>query len=206
MKDGKHLVIRSKKLLTERFEVSKYCYKIDINQGINTLREKFQAISIHENLVKQKYTLISKMVDDEMQKEGELHSKKLIGKLFNRKKKFITENYDSYVNKYKRRFLENIKSFDFSDQHINPYVTLSRKGSAKTINRKSASTGSNLIRKLKLLNLVEDEKNHIYLFDYNFSNVNIFNYINEIFHYKYLLIDNKLYLRNSNNIKTLSIE
>jgi len=141
---GATLFLRSKRLLIEKYETSKKCYKIDCTINFEA---QLKALALHENIEQQKYRIARKIVDHKL-KESKDKPKKYIKSVI----RYVRENFDNIVQKEKERFQES---------YINPFATLSRAGIANTLNRKSKATGHRWAKKfvdlglmLELANLV----------------------------------------------------
>lgn len=204
-----NLLLASKNLLIEKYRVSRKKRTKLKTMDISFLKEKIQTLSVDENLKKQKFIVVNKITVQEISEiEGTIHSEKIYKKIYNRRKKHIIQNFESYIEKYKKRFNFRISNLDFNKKKINPNITLSRQKVANVLNRKSKSTGSRIIKKLKGYSYIEDNSNKILLFKdssyneyvnlkYN-SNLNITN--NNILFFKdniYYLLANNLIVNSS---------
>lgn len=139
---GAHLFLRSKRLLIEKYNTSKKCYKIDCTINFEA---QLKALALHENIEQQKYRIVRKIVDHKL-KESKDKPKKYIKSVT----RYVRDNFDTIVQKEKERFHES---------YINPFTTLSRTGIAKTLNRKSKSTGHRWAKKLVNLGLMLESSN-----------------------------------------------
>lgn len=169
---NKDLVLKSKNKLKEEFGVSKFNYKIS-NIYISNLELVIKQLVLHENLTKQEYNVKNKLVYYEY---GVGKVKGSSDSSFNKLKKIVNKNYEHLLKKYQTRYIQNIQdptSVKVTDFH--PYVTLSRKGIAKTLNRVSKSTGYRYMKRFKEFDMIEkDTSNSIIIF----KNVDYSYYIN----------------------------
>jgi len=205
-----NLLLASKNTLIAQHKVSrKKSYKLK-TLDFSFLKEKFQTLSIDENLQKQKFIVVHKITVKEISdNEGTIHSEKIYKKIYNRRKKHIIKNFESYIEKYEKRFNLNISNLDFNKKHINPNITLSREKIAFNLNRKSKSTGSRITKKLKSYSYLNDETNKILLFrnaTYN-EYVNLkYNSNDKITNTNISLFNDNIYFNLSNLIKVNSSE
>lgn len=192
---SKNLHIVSKTKLKDKFNISKYSYKIEKKEICN-LEYYLKGILLENNLEQQKSKLIEKIVFDKYNIGKAKGCKN--DKLFKKLKKGVIKNLDENLKYYQYRYIRNIKNnlFNSLNNDLFPFITLSRKGVAKVMNRKSKSSGNYLINNLKKLNLIDkDESNNIILekrIDYK-------TYLKYRDYYFNLLINNNII--KSNHIK-----
>lgn len=184
---SKNLHFVSKGKLKEYFNVSKFSYKISKNQICN-LEYYLKGIVLENNLEQQKVKVIENIIFDEYGIGKEKGYKEC--KFFKKTKKFISNNLESSLKRHQARYVYTVKNnLINSMDSFYPFITLSRKGISKLINRKSKSSGTYLINKLKKLDLIDkDETNYIILE----SNVSYDYYIKYKYYYYNLLLDNNI--------------
>lgn len=200
-----NLILVSKNVLVSKYKVSRKKNTKLKTLDFTFLKEKFQTLSIDENLQKQKFVVVHKITVKEISdNEGTIHSEKIYKKIYNRRKKHIMQNFESYIEKYEKRFNLRISNLDFNRKHINPNITLSREKIALSLNRKSKSTGSRVTKKLKSYSYLNDETNKILLFrnaSYN-EYVNLkYNSNDKITNTNISLFNNNIFFNLSNKIK-----
>lgn len=212
---NKSLVIRSKKMLSEAYGVSKYCYKIKIDV-INDLENVIRTLVIKENQEKQVHLLKKKFVNKQMKKEGIAGSSnsqsKLFKKVSKRYRQYVENNFEKLIEKEKKRLYEiGVKEQCFTLinelNKLNPFITTSRFNVSKLLNRRSKSTGSRYVKKLL-------DKNYLYSDTTNSIIIDIDKQYKDIFIYNTILLDtyNKyyhifykkgvIYLKLSNSLTT----
>lgn len=172
---NKNLFLISKEYLKKEYEVSRYSHKIEVNQsniGKSNLEYVMKALSINENLERQKHVITKKLRDekyDMVSKDkgqnylDEKRDKKLLS--------FVKKDYENVLNRKQKRYLKDLSQLNFKgiNDTFFPFQTLSRLGLSKCIGRKSKSTGTRLMNKLKHMGLIEkDDKNKVIL-EYNRS-------------------------------------
>lgn len=178
---GTTLFLRSKSQLIEQYGTSKKCYKIECTQDFEAV---LLALACAENIEQQKYRTAKKIVDHKL-KESKDKPKGYIRQV----KRYVRDNFDSIVSIEKKRF---------QTSYINPFFTLSRKGIARVINRKSKSTGQRWAKKFISLGLLKESSNLI-LFKEN-ANYNDYLLTLELKD-NYKLIGNRLFIVKPNNLR-----
>lgn len=211
-KQNKSLVIRSKKMLSTCYGVSKYCYKIKINV-INDLENVIKMLALTENQERQKFLLLQKMVSRKLKSEGRTSSSNYVKESKYEKlvKRQVKNNLDNLIEKEKERLIEIAEKkscFSFIEEFkkINPFITNSRLGISQILNRKSKSTGSRTIKKLSSLNYILEDKVNKITIDKNkkYKDIYIYNELlldkyNKFFYIEYYR--GKITLRLSNTVK-----
>jgi hypothetical protein len=202
-KENKNMILMSKRYISEGFNISKYCYKIKTTELCN-LENIFKALAIQENYNKQEHLLKKRLIKKILLKEteGETCSSKGLKKLESNIKKRVTNNLEDLKQTEYLRFEENPVD-SIKKKLINPFITLSRKGVAKLLGRKSKSSGYRNITKLKKNNLVDDQMNYLLIakdISYN-EYINLrYDYLSNGYYITYNKYDNKVYLRLANLI------
>ncbi len=189
-KDNKNLFLIGKNYLKEEFGVSKYSHKIEVNKsnlGKNNLEYVIKAISVNENLVRQKYVITRKLcnekydikVGNEKEQKGspdEKRDRKLLS--------YVKKDFDILLTRKQKRYLKSLELHDFKsiNDSFFPFITLSRKGLSNCVKRKSKSTGSRLMLKLKEMGLVEKDDSNSIIMETDKS-------YDEYIKYKYIIND-----------------
>ncbi len=164
---NKNLHLVSKTQLRSEFEVSKFSYKISKEQICN-LEDMIKALVLTENLQQQKNNVIDKIIFDEYSigKEKGSRPSKALTKI----KRFVEHDFKSCLSRQQARYAHTVKNDLQSDvPDFFPFITLSRNGIARKLNKKSKSTGNRYIEKFKTMGLVvSDEPNYI-IIEHNVS-------------------------------------
>jgi hypothetical protein len=148
-----HLVSKSK--LRSEFEVSKFSYKISKDQICN-LEDMLKALVLAENLQQQKNNVIDKIIFDEYSIGKEKGSRP--SKALNKIKKFVEHDFNSCLSRQQARYAHTVKNDLQSDTpDFFPFITLSRNGIARKLNRKSKSCGYRYAQKFKKLGYIESD-------------------------------------------------
>lgn len=208
---NKSLVIRSKKMLSEAYGVSKYCYKIKIDV-INDLENVIRTLVIKENQEKQVHLLKKKFVDRQLDKEGRASSSKILARQTKIIKKYVNNNFENLVEKEKIRlrgigFHDNCTKLIDEINKLNPFISTSRFNVSKILNRRSKSTGSRYVKKLLDKNylysdttnsiVIDNNRNYMDIFTYNTILLEKYNKYYHIYYKKGLI-----YLKLSNSLTT----
>lgn len=208
---NKSLVIRSKKMLSEAYGVSKYCYKIKIDV-INDLENVIRTLVIKENQEKQVHLLKKKLVNRQLDKEGRASSSKILARQTKIIKKYVNNNFENLVEKEKIRlrgigFHDNCTKLIDEINKLNPFISTSRFNVSKILNRRSKSTGSRYVKKLLDKNylysdttnsiVIDNNRNYMDIFTYNTILLEKYNKYYHIFYKKGLI-----YLKLSNSLTT----
>ncbi len=161
-KEGKNLIIRSKFLLKEEFGVSKFSTKIEC-QDIKNLEYYLKRLIIEGNIEQQRVRVVEKIVADEYSVGKEKGSPE--SKTFKQLKKFVSKDFNACLKRQQARYAHTVRNNLQSDNsNFYPFLTLSRKGIARNLGKRSKSTGSRYIKKFKDLGYIEkDEPNYIIL-------------------------------------------
>lgn len=114
-----------------------------------------KTLIIKENLEKQEYKLKEKIINEELKKFGKIEARTIRNKV----RKYLKKNISQLRVKYQKRELLNSSNKLLKNHSINNSVTISRKKIASELGKKSKSTGTRFIKKIKSLGLVlEDNK------------------------------------------------
>ena len=187
-KKGKHLFFISREKLRVKYNVAKAKYKVKPNEN---LLEWVKVRAIKENLNKQIHAYKQKYVDNGL-KDSKDKSQGL-------KRLFKTQlkDFDNHLSKQQERFRKDVKNG--VKGAINPFITLSRLGIAKVLNRKSKYTGSYQMKKFKKANLILKDESNLLFFKscsyYEYLKLKSINYT-----CNYLYKDGKVFIKLSNNI------
>lgn len=149
------LIFVSFNKIKEKFKIktTKY-YKLSYRKP-KELEFFLKTLIIKENLEKQEYKLKEKIINEELKKFGKIEARTIRNKIRNYLKKNITQ----LRLKHQKRELSNSSNNLFKNPSINDTITVSRKKIATELGKKSKSTGSRFIKKIKSLGLVlEDNK------------------------------------------------
>lgn len=177
---GKHLFLRSKRKLMDQYQTTRKTYKIECTPDLEVV---LKALACQENIEQQKYRTAKKIVEYKL-KDSKDKPKGYVRQV----KRYVRNNFDNIVSIEKRRF---------QTSYINPFFTLSRKGIARVINRKSKSTGQRWAKKFISLGLMKESSNLI-LFKENATYNDYLLTIELKDNYK--LIGNRLFIVKANNL------
>lgn len=157
-----------------------------------------KCISIEENLKKQEYKLQQKVLKEELKRFGKIEAKNTKKKLMKQLKTnigFLTEKY----KKRKPNYSINKENFK---KEVNPVTTLSRFGIANLFSKKSKSTGSRFMNKLKNKGILLEDEKRIELIQKKF---NFTMYKSLELDSSYFIYKNNLYQRLPNRIALINI-
>lgn len=192
-KKNNNLYFLSFNKIKDKFKIktNKY-YRINYNNP-KELEFFIKTLVLEENLQKQEFKLKEKILSEELKKFGKIEAKTTRNKIKKHLKKYLGQ----LTEKYKKRGLSNSNDNLSKNKRINTDVTLSRNKIANCFGRKSKSSGSRFISKVKTLGLVLDDKKRI---DKVRSNVS-----SKIIRYmeldsSYFIFKNCLYKRMSNEL------
>ena len=180
---NKNLIFVSKGILKDEFNVSRFSYKIECSE-IKNLELLFKGLVLAENLEQQKNNVIEKIVADEYSVGKEKGSPG--SRNFNKIKKFVTKDLNSCLKRQQARYAYTVRNNLQSDNtNFYPFITLSRKGIARKLCKRSKSTGSRYVKKLKDLGYIDkDESNYIILesnVSYDYYLKFKYNYLDSLF-------------------------
>ncbi len=231
-KNNKSLILKSKRVLKELYNTSKFNYKVNKTEGnLIDIKCVIDTLLIDELLERQNFKLKQNILIERLVKksiitsqEGKIMRKnpsKIVisnGKrrLISKEKRFIESNFNEIKLNEQSRFQSQVRNTLFSNNNSsillkkdfknNPFTTISRFHLAKSLSRKSSSTGSRRINKLKTKGFINDDTNSLIIsnqVDYiDINTMNDYNYYNEL---GYLFTkDNKVMIKLTNNIKSNS--
>lgn len=154
--------------------------------------------AIEENLKKQEYKLQQKILNEELRKFGKIEAKSIRKKIIKQLKSnigILTENYKKREPSYSlnKTKLKN---------EVNPVTTLSRLGVADLFGRKSKSTGTRFINKLKKYDCILEDNKRIDLVQRKF-NYHMFRSLE--LDSSYFIYKNNLYQRLPNKLTLTNI-
>ena len=162
--DGHHLTIRSSKVLTERWKVSKFRYKLppDIYRDNAKLENVVYQLALAENQERQAYQYLQKLTRRQLGLEGKAKGERLSKAertVFAR----VRRDFSKIVRSEQKRFVHALStgylSGDFNAKdHLNPFFSFTRQKIAEILGKKSKSTGSRRLKKLKSYDLVEKDE------------------------------------------------
>jgi DNA-binding Lrp family transcriptional regulator len=176
-KEGVNLIIVKKDVLKDSFNTSKLNVKVLISQEENKctvgyLKNVFEAIAINESIEKKEFIYKKKVikkicVDKKIYTENE---SKIIGRkttfklskgqVFaqNKEIKKLNDDFEQILQKNQQRFVQEVKNTLISEEseylsskklNHNPFFSPSRKNISNIFGKKSKSTGTRRINKLK---------------------------------------------------------
>ena len=204
VKHWNNSVIFDKNVKEDKDKFRSHIYAFCINNNIEQQEEKY------------KDKLIQKTLDGkntEKYKGAASYNKKR----YSIARKEVEKNLDFYLHEDQRTvysilsgFVSNEKvesSKEFLKSNRNPFFTLSREGVAKTIGFKSKAKGSKIIKRLKQLNLIEEDKVKEYSFKddgYMLDDLQTNKYVTKYGKVYYSNKNNSSMIKFSNNIKVNS--
>jgi len=149
-----NLSLKNKYHLTERYGVSKYCYKVSITQNdLQNLEAVFKALAIYEAQQRQVFRITHKLIANQIREEGKTKPQ-APEKVKSLVRKNIRVNWEKIMEKKTLAFLRGLvsdkKPFSqaqafTSKKPINPLCSFSRIGVARILGKSSKSTGSRIM-------------------------------------------------------------
>lgn len=188
-----NLIFSSFNKIKEKFKIktTKY-YKLEYKSP-KELELFLKTLVIKENLERQEYKLQEKIINEELKKFGKIEARTTRNKI----RKYLKKNLSYLKVKYQKRELKDSSNKLFENLKINNSVTISRNKIANSFGRKSKSTGSRFIKKIKKLSLVlEDTKNIVKVR----SNLNLTCLQHLELNSSFFIFKNNLYKRTTNTI------
>jgi hypothetical protein len=172
-------------------------FKVDYKTP-KSLEILIKCLSIEENFKKQEYKLQQKVIKEELKKFGKIEAKNIEKKIIQK----IKAGIGSLTENYKKREPNYSLNKNFLEKKVNPVTTLSRSGVASLFNRKSKSTGTRFISKIKKFGYVVEDEKRIDLIHRKF-NYNMFRSLE--LDSSYFIYKNNLYQRLPNKITLINI-
>jgi DNA-binding Lrp family transcriptional regulator len=172
-------------------------FRVDYKTPKN-LEILIKCLSIEENYKKQEYKLQQKVIKEELKRFGKIEAKNTQKKIIQK----IRKGIGPLTEKYKQREPNFSINKDSLKKEMNPVTTLSRQGVAKLFNRKSKSTGTRFINKIKKHGYVIDDEKRIDLI-YKKFNFNMFRSLE--LDSSYFIYKNNLYQRLPNKLTLTNI-
>ena len=172
-------------------------FKVDYKTPKN-LEILIKCLSIEENFKKQEYKLQQKVIKEELKKFGKIEAKNTEKKIIQK----IRKDIGPLTEKYKKREPNYSLNKNFLEKKMNPVTTLSRSGVASLFSRKSKSTGTRFINKIKKFGYVVEDEKRIDLIQRKF-NFNMFRSLE--LDSSYFIYKNNLYQRLPNKLTLINI-
>jgi len=197
-KENNNLIFAGFNKIQKILKISSYkSYRIEYNTP-KELEISLKCVAIEENLRKQEYKLQEKILKEEIKRFGNIQANNIIRKITQRLKKSIIP----LTEKYKKREPSYSINKNSLEKQINPTTTLSRRGVAVLFDKKSKSTGSRFIKRIKERGLVLEDEKRIDLIQRKF-NYNIFRSLD--LDSSYFIYKNNLYQRLPNKLTLINI-
>jgi predicted transcriptional regulator len=154
-KDNNNLSFIGFNKIQKKFKIKTFkSFKVEYKNP-KELEILLKCVAIEENFKKQEYKVQEKIIKEELKRFGKIQARNTEIKI----KKNIRKNIGPLTEQYKKR--EPFYSINkvSIEKKINPVATLSRKGISNLFNRKSKSTGSRFLNKIKKRGyVIQDEK------------------------------------------------
>lgn len=157
-----HLFLTSSRKVAQKYSVSKYRFKVKIDDSIDyrKIQAIFIALAMKENFSQQEYVLRKKITKEFINKKSNFHKGKIYPKMIKSYKERVKDHFDIFLKEEKKRFHKYVIDSVKNNKKIklkNPDITLSRLGIAKLRNCRSSYTGFNTLNKLKKYSLIEKD-------------------------------------------------
>lgn len=173
------------------------CFRVEYKTPKN-LEILIKCLSLEENFKKQEYKLQQKVLKEELKGFGKIEAKNTKTKII----KKLKSGLGPLTEQYKQREPNYSIHKDSLKKEINPVTTLSRLGVAKLFHRKSKSTGTRFINKLKKSGYVFEDVKRIDLIQRKF---NFHMYKSLELDSSYFIYKNNLYQRLPNKLTLINI-
>lgn len=155
------LVLRSSKLLGTNYGVAKTYYRVASNK-LHQLELELRALALRENLERQTFVKNKKLQEQHLHDNGILISSNLQPAARRRALRGYSESKEQA--KATSHFVRQSQS-PVHTPALNPFVTLSRAGIARSLSRKSKATGHRYAAKLVAAGLMSEKANHVFVCD-----------------------------------------
>ena len=155
------LVLRASKALGAEYGVAKTYYRVASNK-LHQIELELRALALRENLERQTFVKNKKLQEQHLRDNGIHISSNLQPAARRRALRGYSESKEQ--DKAASHFVRQCQS-PVHAPTLNPFVTLSRAGIARSLSRKSKSTGHRYAAKLVAAGLMSEKANHVFVCD-----------------------------------------
>jgi predicted transcriptional regulator len=188
---NKHnLLLRGSRALAQEQEVSEKKYWRVAVRHLRYLETVLQALALEENLIKQRYTLKNRVVEDIIATHVGIPNPAttLQPARYHKLRKTMVCDYEQVLQRTQSRYISDIASLQPLATKVFPWATLSRQGIAQVLHRKSKATGQRYAKKLAALGLLTEQRNSVFIGDFSYDEFQqlqktVLNY-NPTYHFK----------------------
>lgn len=152
------LSLRSSKYIAQHFGLGQTGFHKIKKSDLADIETYIKALALQENLKTQEYNLEAKVMQKEIKaKVGIINPAALNAAADRRMRKAMRNSMPELIKNQQERYIQAITTFQKPEDNIFPFITLSRQGIAKVVNRKSKSTGHRLAKKMVKLGYIADK-------------------------------------------------
>lgn len=184
-----NLLLRSSKFINTHFGLKEAGFHKVLKSELANIEYVLKSLALEQNLRQQEHVLAEKIIHQEIANNtvGIIQAKSLSKAANRRLRKAIKPELPRLLKQEQTRYTTAITDFQPSHAPIMPFVTLSRQGVAKTVNRKSKSTGHRLMKKLVKLGYMNDAQHNLTIGSYTYDEYQLLqkNVVNYDFSYTY---------------------